>query len=111
MLRRREIPDFTTLERVISNRQVKIYLDFQQNRPGATVSVPVTWDEVRPGLTARDLTIHNAIARLKETGDLFAGVLGTGIDLRKTSWRLAYRQNGLSELYTFLVVNYLCLQK
>jgi bifunctional non-homologous end joining protein LigD len=46
--------------------------------------MPVTWDEVKPGLTMRDFTIHNAIDRLKETGDLFKGVLGTGIDLEKT---------------------------
>jgi bifunctional non-homologous end joining protein LigD len=94
----KQIPDFTTLERMISNRKGKMYLDFLQNRPGATiagvyslrpkpgatVSMPVTWDEVRPGLTMRDFTIHNAIDRLKETGDLFTGVLGAGIDLVKT---------------------------
>jgi bifunctional non-homologous end joining protein LigD len=94
----RQIPDFTTLERMISNRKGKMYLDFLQNRPGATiagvyslrpkpgatVSMPVTWDEVRPGLTMQDFTIHNAIDRLKETGDLFAGVLGKGIDLKTT---------------------------
>jgi len=94
----KQIPDFTTLERMISNRKGKMYLDFLQNRPGATiagvyslrpkpgatVSMPVTWDEVRPGLTMRDFTIHNAIDRLKETGDLFEGVLGTGIDLKTT---------------------------
>ena len=94
----KQIPDFTTLERMISNRKGKMYLDFLQNRPGATiagvyslrpkpgatVSMPVTWDEVRPGLTMRDFTIHNAIDRLKETGDLFTGVLGMGIDLMKT---------------------------
>jgi len=93
-----QIPDFTTLERMIANRKGKMYLDFLQNRPGATiagvyslrpkpgatVSMPVTWDEVRPGLTMRDFTIHNAIDRLKETGDLFQGVLGEGIDLAKT---------------------------
>ncbi|QQL50284.1 DNA ligase D [Mucilaginibacter ginkgonis] len=94
----KQIPDFTTLERMIANRGGKMYLDFMQNRPGATiagvyslrpkpgatVSMPVTWDEVRPGLTMRHFTIHNAIDRLKETGDLFEGVLGEGIDLFKT---------------------------
>jgi bifunctional non-homologous end joining protein LigD len=94
----KQIPDFTTLERMISNRNGKMYLDFLQNRPGATiagvyslrpkpgatVSMPVTWDEVRPGLTMRDFTIHNSIDRLRETGDLFTGVLGEGIDLMQT---------------------------
>jgi bifunctional non-homologous end joining protein LigD len=32
----------------------------------------------------RDFTIFNTIDRLKETGDLFKGVLGKGIDLEKT---------------------------
>ncbi|WP_256010366.1 DNA ligase D [Desertivirga xinjiangensis] len=94
----KQIPDFTTLERMIANRKGKMYLDYLQNRPGATiagvyslrpkpgatVSMPVTWDEVKPGLTMRDFTIHNAIDRLKETGDLFTGILGEGIDLSTT---------------------------
>ena len=94
----KQIPDFTTLERMISNRKGKMYLDFMQNRagatiagvyslrpkPGATVSMPVSWDEVKPGLTMRHFTIHNSIGRLKETGDLFSGVLGEGIDLAAT---------------------------
>jgi bifunctional non-homologous end joining protein LigD len=93
-----QLPDFTTLERMISNRKGKMYLDYLQNRPGATiagvyslrpkpgatVSMPVTWDEVKPGLNMRDFTIRNSIGRLKETGDLFTGVLGEGIDLAKT---------------------------
>ena len=91
----RELPDYTTLERMISNRKGKMYLDFLQNRPGATiagvyslrpkpgatVSMPLHWDEVRAGLKMRDFTIHNAPARLRETGDLFTGVLGEGIDM------------------------------
>jgi exodeoxyribonuclease III len=94
----KQIPEYTTLERMVKNRDGKMYLDFLQNRPdatiagvyslrpkpGATVSMPLNWDEVRPGLTMRHFTIHNSIARLKETGDLFQGVLGTGIDLMKT---------------------------
>ncbi|MGM9475243.1 DNA ligase D [Pedobacter sp. GSP4] len=91
----RELPKFTTLERTISKRGGKMYLDFLQNRPGATiagvyslrpkpgatVSMPLLWEEVRPGLKMRDFTIFNAVDRLKETGDLFSGVLGKGIDM------------------------------
>jgi len=94
----KQIPDYTSLERMVSNRNGKMYLDFLQNRPGATiagpyslrpkigatVSMPLTWDEVKPGLTMKDFTIFNSIDRLKETGDLFKGVLGKGIDLEKT---------------------------
>jgi bifunctional non-homologous end joining protein LigD len=93
----KEIPEFTSLERMIAARKGKMYLDFLQNRPGATiagpyslrpkpgatVSMPLAWDEVKPGLTIQDFNIHNALDRLKETGDLFKGVLGKGIDLEK----------------------------
>ncbi|MGY3211956.1 non-homologous end-joining DNA ligase [Mucilaginibacter sp. HD30] len=94
----KQIPGYTSLERMVKNRGGKMYLDFLQNRPdatiagvyslrpkpGATVSMPLSWDEVKPGLTMRDFTIHNAMDRLRETGDLFEGVLGTGIDLMST---------------------------
>ncbi|SDS56591.1 bifunctional non-homologous end joining protein LigD [Mucilaginibacter mallensis] len=94
----KQIPDYTSLERMVSKRDGKMYLDFLQNRPGATiagpyslrpkvgatVSMPLAWDEVKPGLTMKDFTIFNSIDRLKETGDLFKGVLGKGIDLEKT---------------------------
>jgi bifunctional non-homologous end joining protein LigD len=94
----KQIPDFTSLERSIAARNGKMYLDFLQNRPGATiagpyslrpkpsatVSTPLSWDEVKPGLTIQHFNIHNAIDRFKETGDLFKGVLGEGIDLEKT---------------------------
>lgn len=94
----KQIPEYTSLERMVKNRGGKMYLDFLQNRPdatiagvyslrpkpGATVSMPVSWDEVKPGLTMKHFTIHNSIQRLKETGDLFKGVLGEGIDLKAT---------------------------
>jgi bifunctional non-homologous end joining protein LigD len=94
----KQIPDFTSLERMIANRKGKMYLDFLQNRPGATiagpyslrpkvgatVSMPLHWNEVKPGLTMQDFTIFNAVERLKVEGDLFKGVLGKGIDLEKT---------------------------
>jgi len=94
----KQIPDYTSLERSIAARNGKMYLDFLQNRPGATiagpyslrpkpgatVSTPLSWDEVKPGLTIQHFNIHNAMARFKETGDLFKGVLGEGIDLEKT---------------------------
>ena len=92
-----QIPDFTSLERMIAARKGKMYLDFLQNRPGATiagpyslrpkigatVSMPLHWDEVKPGLKMKDFNIFNAIDRLKVEGDLFKGVLGKGIDLKK----------------------------
>lgn len=90
-----QVPDFTSLERMVANRKGKMYLDFLQNRPaatiacpyslrpkpGATVSMPLEWAEVKPGMKMKDFTILNAVDRVKETGDLFNGVLGKGIDL------------------------------
>lgn len=93
----KQIPEYTSLERMVANRKGKMYLDFLQNRPGATiagpyslrpkpgatVSMPLHWDEVKPGLKMKDFTIHNTMDRLKAEGDLFKGVLGKGIDLEK----------------------------
>jgi bifunctional non-homologous end joining protein LigD len=93
----RELPKFTTIERQISNRNGKMYLDFLQNRPhatiasvyslrpkpGATVSMPLEWDEVKKGLRMKDFTIFNAVERLESLGDIFKPVLGKGIDLAK----------------------------
>lgn len=87
-----EIPAYTTTERTVKDRKGKMYLDFLQNRPqatiaapysvrpkpGATVSAPLHWEEVKKGLTTQDFTIRNMAARLKETGDLFKPVLGKG---------------------------------
>ena len=92
-----EIPGFTSMERATKLRKGKLYLDFLQNRPqatlasayslrpkpGATVSAPLHWDEVKKGLKLKDFTIHNMPDRVKETGDLFKPVLGKGISLRK----------------------------
>jgi bifunctional non-homologous end joining protein LigD len=92
-----QLPAFTTIERKVSDRHGKMYLDFLQNRPqatlagpyslrpkpGAPVSMPLYWEEVKKGLQIRNFTIKNSIARLKETGDLFDGVLGEGIDMKK----------------------------
>lgn len=91
------LPEFTSLERQIKNRGGKMYLDFLQNRPGATiagpyslrpkpgatVSTPLHWDEVKKGLAMKDYTIKNAVARIKSEGDLFKGVLADGIDMDK----------------------------
>lgn len=89
----------TTLQRSLSKRdRSQIYLDYLQNsksqtiasvyslrpRPGATVSTPLDWKEVRSGLTPGEFTINNTLQRLEKTGDLFNGVFGKGIDLKKS---------------------------
>lgn len=93
-----ELPTFTTIERKTADREGKMYVDFLQNRPqasvaavyslrpkpGAPVSMPLHWEEVKKGLKIKDFTIANSVARLKEQGDIFKGVLGKGINLKKT---------------------------
>jgi bifunctional non-homologous end joining protein LigD len=93
-----EIPAFTSVERSPSKRRKKVYLDFLQNRkaqtvacvysarpkPGATVSTPIFWEEVRKGLSPGQFTIKNVLERIKSEGDLFKPVYGKGINLKKT---------------------------
>ena len=93
-----KLPEITTLERTVKKRGPKIYLDYLQNRsgqtvasvysvrpkPGATVSMPLEWGEVKEGLQISDFTINNALERIKKKGDIFAPVLWEGIDMEKT---------------------------
>ncbi len=93
----KELPDFTSIERKTADRKGKIYIDFLQNRPqatvatayslrprpGAPVSMPLHWEEVKKGLKITDHNIFNAVERLKERGDIFKPVIGKGIDLQK----------------------------
>lgn len=99
----KELPSFTSIERLTEKRKGKLYLDFLQNRPqatvagpyslrpkaGATVSAPLHWDEVKKGLKMQDFTIFNMVDRLKEMGDIFKPVLGKGIHLDKIMKKLA----------------------
>jgi bifunctional non-homologous end joining protein LigD len=92
-----QLPRFTSIERATADRKGKLYIDFLQNRPqatlaaayslrpkpGATVSMPLHWEEVKKGLAMKDFTIHNAVARIREQGDIFKPVLGKGINMKK----------------------------
>ncbi|MGJ7032501.1 DNA ligase D [Niabella hirudinis] len=90
------LPETTTLERSLKKRgNKKIYIDHLQNRrgqtvacaysvrprPGATVSTPLNWKEVKPGLDPRRFTIKTIHKRLAQQGDLFKPVLGKGINM------------------------------
>ncbi len=46
-------------------------------RPGAPVSTPLRWDEVKPGLDPTSFTMDVVLDRIRRNGDLFAGVLTT----------------------------------
>ncbi|GEP98942.1 DNA ligase D [Chitinophaga cymbidii] len=102
-----ELPSFTSIERLTRNRKGKLYVDYLQNRPkatlaapyslrpkpGAPVSMPLHWEEVKKGLQIKDFTIANAVARIRETGDIFKPVLGKGIDMRKALKIIESRQD------------------
>ena len=101
-LAHRELPKVTSLERNPARRQKKVYLDFLQNRrgqtlaapysarphPGATVSTPLRWEEVKAGLDPSEFTIRTIQKRVEKQGDLWAGVLSGTIDLVKCLQRL-----------------------
>jgi bifunctional non-homologous end joining protein LigD len=46
-------------------------------RPGAPVSTPLRWEEVREGLDPLAFTMDGVLARIDRHGDLFEGVLST----------------------------------
>ncbi len=78
----KQVADIATITRHVTKRGDKVYLDYLQNRhgqtivapfsvrplPGATVSMPLTWDEVADSLDPRDYTIKNAIGRVEALG-------------------------------------------
>ncbi|MDI4649205.1 non-homologous end-joining DNA ligase [Cohnella hashimotonis] len=83
-----QLPDRITLERVVEKRGDKLYFDYLQLWRGrtmaavysvrgtraATVSTPVTWDEVEEGFEPGDFTIATVPQRLRTVGDLFRSV-------------------------------------
>jgi bifunctional non-homologous end joining protein LigD len=83
-------PDLFTTPRTVSRRKkAKVYFDYLQissgktiaapyvlrAHPGAPVSTPLDWAEVKTGLDPGQFNIHNALDRFERTGDLFQGVL------------------------------------
>ena len=92
-----ELPQFTSIERKTADRNGNMYIDFLQNRPqatvatayslrpkpGAPVSTPLHWEEVKKGLKITDFNLCNIPQRLKKEGDLFKEVLGKGINMQK----------------------------
>jgi bifunctional non-homologous end joining protein LigD len=92
-----KLPKTTTLKRPLAQRNNRIYVDYLQNRqgqtlaapysarpkPGATVSTPLEWSEVNPSLSPSQFTIKNILKRIEKKGDLWAPVIGKGIDIPK----------------------------
>ncbi len=97
-----QAPELATIERSLKIRPEKIYIDYLQNKkgqtlasvyslrpkPGATVSTPLLWEEVKPGLHPSMFTIKNFMKRIEEKGDLFRPVLEKGINMKKCLLKL-----------------------
>jgi bifunctional non-homologous end joining protein LigD len=101
----RDLKDIATITRHVTKRGDKVYLDYLQNRhgqtivapfsvrplPGATVSMPLLWDEVNDSLDPRAFTIRTAIERMERlTSDPVAPVLEEKPDLGQVLERLAH---------------------
>jgi bifunctional non-homologous end joining protein LigD len=91
----------TSEYRVAKRPKGRVLVDYNQNawgrtlasiysvrpRPLATVSTPVTWDEVKAGITVEDFRVDNVRDRIAEVGDL---------------WKPLLAKNGRTDLATFL---------
>ncbi|HJV46404.1 MAG TPA: non-homologous end-joining DNA ligase [Bacillota bacterium] len=81
-------PHLVTLERLVKNRGTKLYFDYLQHwegktlpapysaraRTAASVSAPVTWEEVYQGFHPTDFTLRNMKERIDKMGDLFSTI-------------------------------------
>jgi bifunctional non-homologous end joining protein LigD len=82
-------PEALTTAWSVRDRVGKVFLDYNQNLrgktlasiyslrpvPQATVSIPVTWDELRAGFDPLRWTIATVFDRLERVGDLWADIL------------------------------------
>jgi bifunctional non-homologous end joining protein LigD len=97
-----QLPKTTSVLRRPGLRQGRVYLDYLQNRygqtvvapysvrpvPGACVSAPLTWAEVRRSLNPARFTIRTMARRLDRVGDLWRPVLGPPVDVAECLERL-----------------------
>jgi bifunctional non-homologous end joining protein LigD len=93
----RQHADLLTTDWAVEKRKGKIFLDYNQNvrgktlasiysprpAPGATVSMPLRWDELDK-VYPTEFTINTVPDRMAKTGDLWAGILKAKIDIVNT---------------------------
>ncbi|HKO97999.1 MAG TPA: non-homologous end-joining DNA ligase [Pyrinomonadaceae bacterium] len=80
-------PAIATIERSIAKRgKTQVYVDWMQNargkslasvftaraKPGATVSMPLTWKQIEQGVKISDFTVRNVPALLKKKGNAWS---------------------------------------
>jgi bifunctional non-homologous end joining protein LigD len=95
-------PGVVTTEWIKAKRS-GVLIDYHQNglgrttasvysvRPkqGATVSMPIRWEELEDGLDRRSFTIETTLRRIEKEADLFAPVLAGGQSLTEPMRKLA----------------------
>ncbi len=78
--------EIATVERSLERRKGRIYVDYLQNgrgktivspyclrpRPGAPVSTPLDWSELRSGIRPAAFNIKTIFRRIEQKGDLWA---------------------------------------
>jgi bifunctional non-homologous end joining protein LigD len=84
------MPEAATIERVVRRRKPEwVYVDYLQNirgktvasvyspraKPGAPVSTPLKWEELKRPIDPRDFNIVSIFKRLDKVGDLFEPAL------------------------------------
>jgi bifunctional non-homologous end joining protein LigD len=98
-------PKLATVERSLSARGGRVYVDALQNGAGkllvapfavralpkAPVSMPVAWEELPALPSARAFTVANAVARLEKQGDCLADILSAKVNLAAAVGRLTGR--------------------
>ncbi len=104
----RRHPELATMERIVSRRGPRIYVDTGQTGrsraivapysvravPGATVSTPLDWSEVHLALDPRAFTIRSVPTRLTEHEDPLGGFLSTAVNLTAALSQLEPRVRG-----------------
>ena len=84
-----ENKSIATVERNIESRGDRVYIDYLQNRrgqtlvapyavrpvPGASVSMPLEWEELDKNLSIETFTMKNALERISRKGDIMRPLL------------------------------------
>ena len=93
----RSNPELATVQRVVSRRGARVYLDFLQNRrgatvasaysvrprPDATVSAPLRWDELETDVEPNHFSIRSMPERLADVGDLWVACRSDANEVRE----------------------------